>query len=665
MRHREYGVGEVLERNGRERVVRFASGVHIVVGRYVPLDEGSLEVRAFQDPAGFLAWIDEEPTAAAVALLRSNADGLDAQQAVRKLTRLGVPDDVATRWWTQTAEPLLRARDDVRVSDEPFEKFTLRHAPDPDTLAAEAAETLVALSKRRVGPEQRTKLTQAFEGADRTVSLPPALRGAARALGVSLAGAPPLGEVNPAELPADVVRRLLEHDEPRFLARVVVDARGPDVARAAAERCRELVGLVDRASHAATVCEQVAHEVTAAGSDTIGAVAERLSHRVQRLRLLVPDGATPALAAAILQLTATIDHIPSDDKQLTALRAAAQAVVGGGSAAVDTFAAALRLDSVTAVPDEVLARTWANEPLTPTSTRLAWLRALARHRRDVLTSAAAWRGVDVAGLQTLAGADETRAWLFGSAAGQSRLDVIARSVLSRLDRASLGELTAGDSDVLAALPPGALRESLEKLAEREPSLRAVGNAFAAGAVEEAEASHLAEIEEIEARHADMLRAADDRIATAEASAGRHAADAELARRLMRSAASEGPGAAELRQARIDGLRVAADILAEANRAKVRVPEIAELAGRLQAIAEAAGLRRDADPGAVVPFDHLRHRPVVDEELSDGVAVTVVEPAWLVNENEGVTAIRYGLVRRTAGSKEGEEGDGGGPNGAGG
>lgn len=642
--HREFGVGEVLDRDGRQRVVRFASGVRIVSNKYTNLGPGSLEVRAFQDLPGLLMWMEEEPADAAAEFLRSHRDGLDAQQATRKLIRLGVPDDVAVRWWTKTAEPLLRARDDVAISGNRPERFALRHGPDPEAVVAEATEALIGLSKRRMTSDQRSKLARAIEAADGAVALPPPLRGAARALGARLEGAPPLSDVDPAELPADVVRRLMERDDPTFLTRAAVDARGSDVARAAAERSREKVKSVERAAHAAAVCSQVQAEISAASSDTIGTVAERLAHRVERLRLLVPDGPTPALVAAVLQLLAAVEHIPSQDKQLTRLRDAAEGTIVDVPEVLEAFSAALHLDVVAGLADDALAGAWASEPLEPASVRLVWLRALARDRKAALSSTRAWQGVDVSSLQHLASADEIRSWLSDTEAGRTRRNAIGQSILTRLDRATLGQLIAGGSDLLGTLPPDRLRTALDQLTEREPSLRVIADGFAASRVEAAERGHAEDVDMIEAKNAERLRAATEETAAAEARAQHHRADAELARRLMRSGSSDGASAAELRQAQIDGLRVAADVLAEVERAKGRLPEVAELADRLDAIAEANGLRLEAATGDEVTFDHERHRPVSDVDIAEGARVIVVEPAWLASDDGGVTAIRYGLVR---------------------
>jgi hypothetical protein len=642
--HREFGVGEVLERDGRQRLVRFASGVHTVANKYTNLSPESLEVRAFLDLPRLLTWIEEEPANAATELLRSHQDGLDARQATRKLTKLGVPGDVAARWWTKTAEPLLRARDDVTISSNDSECFTLRQGPDPEAIVAEATEALIGLSKKRVTPDQRSKLARAIEAADRASALPPALRGAARGLGARLNDAPPLADVDPAQLPADVVRRLVERDDPTFLARAAVDARGPDVARAAAERCREQVSRADRAAHAAVACDQVQAEVSAASSDTIAAVAERLTHRVERLRLLVPDGPTPALVAAVLQLVAAVERIPSQDKQLGRLREAAEGTIVEAPDVLETFSTALRLDGVAGLADDVLAGAWAGQPLGPATVRFAWLRALARDRKATLSSTLAWKGIDVSSLHHLARASEIGSWLSNTEAGRTRRDVIGQSILNRLDRASLGELIAGGADLLETLPPDRFRAALDQLIEREPSLRVLADGFAASRIETVEVANSAELETLKAKNAERLQAAAQARAAAEARAEHHRADAELARRLVRSVSSGGASAAELRQAHIDGLRVAADVLAEVERAKGLVSDVGELAGRLEAIAEANGLRQDAATGDVVTFDHQRHRPASDEDIADGTAVTVVEPAWLASRDGGVTAIRYGLVR---------------------
>src|SRR5262249_33949037 len=154
--------------------------------------------------------------------------------------------------------------------------------------------------------------------------------------------------------------------------------------------------------------------------ESVGAVAERLAHRVHRLRLLVPDGTTARLVAAVLQLLATIERIPSHDKQLGRLRAAAEGTISNGPGGIDAFATAMHLDSVRGVPADVLAVAWADNPLTPVSTRLAWLCTLAEHRPAVLASPSSWQGIDVAGLQCLAGAAETRAWLLGTETGRVR-----------------------------------------------------------------------------------------------------------------------------------------------------------------------------------------------------------------------------------------------------
>lgn len=655
--HRTHGVGEVLDRDGRVRVVRFSDGrVRTVDSRYRPLAETSLEVRAHRDPASFREWIGSAPGEAAVELLRNHPNGLDDRQVVRQLRDLGLPEGEATTWWSEKAAPLLRERPDVAVSRDLPERFTLRQSPDPRSRVAEATEILERLARKRTTSDQRTRLAADLRQLNGEAELPLSIRGAAAALGASLPDAPPLADVDPADLPADVVRQMLQQDDPVFLTRAAVDGRG-QVAAEAAERCVDSIPLTDRARHAATVCVEAVQEIEATPGDELNSTAERLANRVRQLRRLVADGTTPALVAEVLHLIHAVSARRSDDKQLARLRDMAEACVVVEDGSPDALAAALRLDRVRELPDAVLSVAWSNERIAaPDSTRVAWLRAVARERARVLADPRAWQGVVLDDLQILAEVEETRRWLFDTATGRERFASIARAGLRRMDRAALGRLIAGSGAVLERLPGDPVHEALGRLADTDPSLQVISDGFAAARLEDARRQFDEEMRTAEDRYTEALRRAQEGTAQAELRAAQLAREADLARRLVQSTSVSAMGSAELRQARLDGLRVAADILSEVERAATRNVAFRDLGSRLRAIAEANGLRREAEAGTSGVFDHRRHRPVVEAALADGTEVTVVEPAWLTGDGDDVTAVRYGLVRgRTvSGSEEGDD-----------
>lgn len=643
--HRIHGVGEVLARDGRERSVRFGVGVRRVDKMIRPLDENGIDVRAHRDQAAFAAWLHEHPVAVAVELLRERDDGFDEQQAIRRLVEAGTAEEPAAHWW-RTVEPLLRQRDDVVVSSDAPPRYALRSAPDGANVIARASEILEQLAKKRATAEQRTRAAKELGELDRGGALRPALRGAAAALGVPVADAPRLAEVNPGELPADVVRRLLEREDVRFTLRAAVEARGPEARRAAAERAVASAPLAARARYGASVCSAAALDVAEADGDDLGATAERLATRVTAAGRLVSDGTTPVFVAGVLDLVHATVVRGSNDKQLVRLRTAAEAAVHPGEGDPVALEAALRLERVGDLPDDTLAIAWSAGPITAGSIRLAWLRALSQERPGVLGTASAWRGVDLSGLEHLVAAGETRRWLFESEVGRRRYETMVLSILRTMDRSVLGRLIAGDGDMLRRLPADAVRAAVERLAATDPALRVIGDGFAAGRIEERDRQHHEQLAVIERRAADDLAATDERVARAERQVETYAAEAAVARRLVQSAASSGAAAIETQQARLDGLGVAADILAEVERASGRSDEGAELAARLRSLAAAKGIRREAAVGAVVGFDHRLHRTIVDEDLEDGQPVTVVEPAWTVGTNEGVTAVRHGLVRKS-------------------
>jgi hypothetical protein len=486
---------------------------------------------------------------------------------------------------------------------------------------------------------ERTKLVASFRELDRTGLVSAALRGAAAALGAEVPDACALAEIDPREVPADAVRRLLAHDDPAFCTRVVVDGRGPELAREAGARAERLLPLPERALVAADVCREAADELSGATGDAVGPTAERLANRVGRIRLLVPDGATPALIGAVLMLIDTIEHKRSTDKQLARLRDAAESAIHLPDANIAPLIDALRLDVTARLTDETLAAAWAGSELTERSTRLAWLRALGAARPSVLDRPRAWRRVGIVDLQSLAGADETRRWLFETAAGRNRLGSLFDSILRSLDRPGLGRLIAGDSEILRRLPSDTLRTSLERLTGEDPSLEMLVGALAAPALDALADRHDDERRELDERHAAALRDAEQRQAELERRAEERASEAELARRLVQGASAGRAGEAEIGQAHLDGLRVAADVLAEIERAAGRSPTVGRVGPRLRRIAEAAGVRRVGRVGEVVRHDPTVHR-VVDGEVVPGVSsVRVVEAAWVVDEPRGVSSYR--------------------------
>lgn len=642
IRHRQFGVGRVVRRDGASIFVDFQDGEQRVDrGMYRPVASDSLDVLSVVDPVALRERAAEAPGEIAVELLRAAPSGLTGAGLRSKLDRLGLDGDQIERWWL-AAEAALRARSDIRIDGEPS-TFQLLTGTDTDGPVAKEAEDLLSrLAVKRLTREERKRVEEKLQSLASASDLPPFLLAAAQALGVPIGPAPSLNDTDPRAFGAKLLTTLSERageGSAGFLLTAVLNGRSREAAEAAAARLRDLLPPVQVALLVSERLNDAIAVLDNTPKSEIGDVAGRLGSIVRRAELPVTEQ-TPALVRAMILLDAASQRTDSAAREVVELRLA----IGGLGEAISLSSESARqaIERLPdGVPDSSLARCLDSLPLRLAGARLGYLSGLAgSSRRSSAFRDEAWRGLDLASLAKIAH-EPVIEDLLATSAGRGLAE---RAIVAGFGRGrdALATLLRTPS-LLDVLPDGVLSGILDRLAGSDAAVARIRDRMAAPIIEAAQAAAVA-------REAVLTQQQEAIAAAASQARDDHAAQVDRLRdevvnlegRLRRNVSSAGDASfAQLRQARIDGLTVAAEVLAELERLAQTTPGIDDVLVRLEGVASTHGLRRPERRGDLVAFDPSRHRMLVGDPSP---TVEVVESTWVTDIAGNITAIRYGLMR---------------------
>ena len=154
--HRQLGVGEVLDGEGRQVTARFRSGVQVVNGKFRPVAADSLVVMFHRAPDEARALVRDDPLAVARALLGEMQSPATGDQLVSQARASGLTTDEADRWWAAThslvdADPTiasqgdpprysLTAPDPVPSTEQEKDAKDSREGADPDGISLKSIE---------------------------------------------------------------------------------------------------------------------------------------------------------------------------------------------------------------------------------------------------------------------------------------------------------------------------------------------------------------------------------------------------------------------------------------------------------------------------------------------------------------------------------------------
>lgn len=640
IRHRVFGVGRVIRREGRSLVAEFPDGEQVVDKMYRSVEPDSLDVLSVVDPGMLRTLIAEAPHEIALALLQATPLGLTGADVRRKLEQLGLDADDAQLWWLD-AEPALRARTDIRVEGEPA-TFQLVGAAGASQAGPEEVEALlVRLASKRLKSDGRKKLEEELRSIASTNDLPTSLLAAAQALGVPVGPAADLNDADPRAYGAKLLAALVDRagaDTAGFLIKAVLAGRSLEAAEVAASRVRALLPPAQITLLVSHRFGDDAARLDAHPKSDIGESANRLASIVNRAHLLVSEG-TPVLLGSLILLDTAAQRTHSTAREVLELRLAIGHLVDVIAITPEAVSKGIeRLPE--GVSDASLAHFLEVLPLKSGNARLRYLTGLASSpRRRSAFRDEAWDGLDLSSLAAIVQEPVVQAFL-GTEAGraQAQRAIVAgftrgrRALATLLREPSLLDFVT--DDVLSGL--------LGRLAASDAAVGRIQDRIAMpilqAAAADAAAREAAVIEEHAVRAASALRARDEQAAHADRLRDEVA---NLEQRLRRDASGAGEAsAAQLRQARIDGLTVAAEVLAELERLTPTRSDGGDLMMRMERVATTHGLLQLDRRGDLVSFDPERHRMLAGEPASP---VEVLESTWGVAIGGRVTAIRYGLV----------------------
>lgn len=620
---------------------------------YLERPADSIEVREILWPGTLEAEYRKDPVETLVAILRDARISMDKQGLTRQLVGAGVVVDDADWKRLQT-----RLRSHPNVEADPkkpgsYQWVPAKRAEEP----VDPSKTLRTLAKQRTKEAERRDADRQLRRLVAEGQLPPAPLALAALLGVEGAALPDLRRLDPSGLDDDLLDVLMERAAEKeggdeLVASVAFDPGRP----ARSESARAVLRKLPPERLEAQILGAIEQLVTSAETDLTGG-AEKITRRLRLVARASEPPAPPRVLAGLVALADVIGRAESASTDVRDLRVACVEVTAQLAVEHRRLLGALR-QVIDRVGSRGVRATTAAAGLVPDGPRLFWLRALASDdsTRITLREPEWWTNLDLPLASSLRNDVDFRE-VFRSAALKERVRALVKDQLARprgvstvvsideqlldlvddeflLNRASSLEADSGLGRILA------LSESMVRREERDVSAATLEEARAEFA--QLEGRLRAEIEALTARVENERARTDRALADVRELRGQH----------------HGVLEAQLRQARLEALGSLAELQVELQRSAAAIEAgnetIARVVERTVAIARDAGLRQVGAIGEQRVFDPTVFR-LVAGEAERGTLVRVVEPAFVVPVEAGVTVIRYG--KAAAGAPPGGGGNG--------